>query len=95
MWLKTATLRERILCSLTPGAASLSSLLPKNFQEKLVMDECVRNNEIAKQSFPFGRKAKSIARPPSIAESVLLHATPSVSDHTGLFKFPKSASFIA
>lgn len=95
MWLKTATLRERILCSLTQGAASLSSLLPKNFQEKLVMDECVRNNEIAKQSFPFGRKAKSIARTPSIAESVLLHATLSVSDHTGLFKFPKSACFIA
>lgn len=62
MWLKTTTRREKILCSLTHGAASPSSLLPKTFQEKLVMDECIRNNEIAKQSFPFGRKAKILSK---------------------------------
>lgn len=40
MWLETTPLRETIPCSLTYGAASPSPLLPKTFQEKLVMDEC-------------------------------------------------------
>lgn len=62
VWLKPTTLREQILCSLTHGAASASSLLPKTFQEKLVMDECVRNNEITKQSLPFGRKPKVLSK---------------------------------
>lgn len=52
----------RRVSSLTHGAASPFPLLPKTFQEKLVMDEYVRNNEIAEPSFPFGRKAKILCK---------------------------------